>query len=82
MIRTQQRMIKSDNPDLLVIFTKEKRTHRVNQYNAGLGLWMGYDGTLTYGEVAAMSAQQQKNLYIDLMMLRKKELVWKVMWGI
>jgi hypothetical protein len=50
-------MIKSDNPDLLVnIFTKERERIDVQCW---LGLWMGYDGTLTYGE-AAMSAQQKE----------------------
>jgi hypothetical protein len=54
-------MIKSDNPDLLVnIFTKERERIDVNQYNAGWGYGWGTDGTLTYGEVAATSAQQQK----------------------
>jgi hypothetical protein len=44
----------------------------VNQYNAGWGYGWGTDGTLTYGEVAAMSAQQQKERYIDLIDAKKR----------
>jgi hypothetical protein len=53
-------MIKSDNPDLLVnIFTK-KENASMNQYNAGWGYGWGYGWNPYLWEVAAMSAQQQK----------------------
>jgi hypothetical protein len=35
------------------------------------------DGTLTYGEVAAMSATTEGTLYIDLIDAKKKKLVWE-----
>jgi hypothetical protein len=57
-------MIKSDNPDLLVnIFTKERE--RIDEsIQCWLGLWMGIRMEPLLWEVAATSAQQQKERYI------------------
>jgi hypothetical protein len=43
----------------------------VNQYNAGWGYGWGTDGTLLMGR-SQLSAQQQKERYIDLIDAKKK----------
>ena len=75
---------KSDNPDMLVsIFTKSQQ--RVDVYNNTWGWgsygpgWGGYGPGWGYYNQPVVSTQSEGTLFIDLIDMEKKELVWQGM---
>jgi hypothetical protein len=76
-------MTKSETPDLLVnIFTQERQQVDVNQYYAGWGNgWgngWGYGWSPYYwGGHPYVSTSTEGTLYIDLIDVKKNELVWE-----
>lgn len=70
---------KSENPDILVsIFTKSKQ--RVDIYNNNWG-WVGYGPGRGYGfnNQPSVSVKSEGTLFIDLVDMNKKELIWQGM---
>lgn len=75
---------KSDNPDMLVsIFTKSQQ--RINVYNNTWGWgrfgprWGGYGPGWSYNSQPLVSTKSEGTLFIDLIDMEKKELVWQGM---
>jgi len=75
---------KSENPDILVsIFTKSQQ--RVDVYNNAWGWgsygprWGGYGPGWGYYNRPVVSTQSEGTLFIDLIDMEKKELVWQGM---
>jgi len=70
---------KSENPDMLVsIFTKSQQ--RVNVYNNTWG-WAGYGPGWGWGwnNQPVVSTQNEGTLFIDLIDMKNKELIWQGM---
>ncbi|WCO02199.1 DUF4136 domain-containing protein [Psychroserpens ponticola] len=68
---------KSENPDMLVsIFTKSQQ--RINVYNNTWG-WANFGPRWGYNNQTIVSSNPEGTLYIDLIDMEKKELIWQGM---
>lgn len=75
-------LTKSENPDLLVsIFTKSQQIVEIYNDAWGYGGWGGYGPGWRYGwnNQPVVSTQSEGTLFIDLIDMKNKELIWQGM---
>lgn len=72
-------MTKSETPDLFInIFTKEREQVNVSQFNMGWGFGWGWGwNPYSWGGQSFATTSTEGTLFIDLIDVQKKELVWE-----